>query len=354
MDFARLARTVTAIAVAVSATAGSALAQNSVCTDLEAQLASLERGPAPGSITNSRQYDASIARQRIEIDQANAEARRAGCTGGFLIFQPRPEAKCGALMATIDRMQANLQRLSASRSRYASDPYEVSRRRSEVLRALSNNRCGNYAMSGAPQREGNFLEMLFGQGRINTFNDGYYSPNGQFGTYRTLCVRTCDGYYFPISFSTVPGHFAADEQTCQSMCPGSEVSLYTYRNPGEDTNQMVSLAGEPYTALPSAFRYRKEYDAACTCGATTAALANYSAPTTVMPRTVEPIFATIATPKPIARPAAGEDPETLANRGGRFVPRPATANTRGPEVAGVGSTAGRNVRVVGPSYYYGQ
>jgi hypothetical protein len=26
------------------------------------------------------------------------------------------------------------------------------------------------------------------------------------GTYRTLCVRLCDGFYFPISFSTIPSN----------------------------------------------------------------------------------------------------------------------------------------------------
>ena len=102
-------------------------------------------------------------------------------------------------------------------------------------------------------------------------------------------MRKCDGYYFPISFSTVPARFSADEQTCQSMCPGSDVALYIYRNPGEDVSQMVSLAGEPYSALPTAFRYRKEYDAACTCGApAAAALSPIAAPANLSPAAAPP------------------------------------------------------------------
>ena len=85
------------------------------------------------------------------------------------------------------------------------------------------------------------------------------------GTYRTVCVRTCDGYYFPISYSTVASRFADDEHTCQRLCPASEVALYSYRNPGEDMEQAVSVSGQPYTALPNAFRYRKEFTAACSC-----------------------------------------------------------------------------------------
>src|SRR5690606_29512315 len=31
------------------------------------------------------------------------------------------------------------------------------------------------------------------------------------GTYRTVCVRLCDGFFFPISFATTPDRFGADE-----------------------------------------------------------------------------------------------------------------------------------------------
>ena len=78
-------------------------------------------------------------------------------------------------------------------------------------------------------------------------------------------MRSCDGYYFPISYSTVQSRFADDQRTCQRECPATEAQLYTYRNPGEDMDQAVSLAGQPYTALPTAFQYRKEFNAACSC-----------------------------------------------------------------------------------------
>ena len=364
----RLSRSIIAAAISaltLSAAVDTARAQANVCTSLEAELASLENGATAGSAAEARQYDASIAKQRNEIDRARAEAGRAGCLGGFLIFQPRPQAKCGALMATIDRMEANLRRLQASRSRYASSSSEVARRRAEVLSALAYNRCGTgynagrggggFNTASSPREsESNFFDMLFG-GRIRTQTDRYY--NGQFGTYRTLCVRTCDGYYFPISFSTVPSKFAADEQTCQAMCPGSDVRLYTYRNPGEEPNQMVSLAGEPYTVLPTAFRYRKEYDAACACRAPDPTLVASLAP----PATLRPVMPaagglTTGTPVPIPvlRASMGEDPETLANRTGDFIPRQIRGNQGGDTVAGVSPDGERSVRVVGPSYYYGQ
>ena len=78
-------------------------------------------------------------------------------------------------------------------------------------------------------------------------------------------MRTCDGYYFPISYSTVPSRFADDANTCQRLCPASEVALYSFRNPGEAMEQAVSVSGQMYTALPNAFRYRKEITAGCSC-----------------------------------------------------------------------------------------
>ena len=68
-------------------------------------------------------------------------------------------------------------------------------------------------------------------------------------------MRTCDGYYFPISYSTTPASFPQDEQTCQRMCPAAEVALYTHRNPGEDIAQAVSTGGRSYSELPNAFTY---------------------------------------------------------------------------------------------------
>lgn len=84
------------------------------------------------------------------------------------------------------------------------------------------------------------------------------------GTYRTVCVRTCDGYFFPISFATTPDRFAADEAACRSRC-SSSARLYVYPNPGAEPEQMVNLSGQPYSALKSAFLFRTNYDAGCTC-----------------------------------------------------------------------------------------
>src|SRR5262249_31386129 len=45
----------------------------------------------------------------------------------------------------------------------------------------------------------------------------------------------------------------------------AEVTLYVHHNPGEDVSRAISLAGKPYTELPTAFQYRKEFVASCSC-----------------------------------------------------------------------------------------
>ena len=63
----------------------------------------------------------------------------------------------------------------------------------------------------------------------------------------------------------MPSRFADDDRTCHRLCPAAEVMLFTYRNPGEDVTQSVSTSGQQYTALPNAFRYRKELVSGCSC-----------------------------------------------------------------------------------------
>jgi hypothetical protein len=85
-----------------------------------------------------------------------------------------------------------------------------------------------------------------------------------FGTVRTLCVRLCDGYYFPISFATSRSALARDADSCTASC-GSEARLFYYSNPGGDIETMVDLNGLAYQSLPNAFKYRKTLVNDCRC-----------------------------------------------------------------------------------------
>jgi hypothetical protein len=126
-----------------------------------------------------------------------------------------------------------------------------------------------------------------------------------------------------------------------------DVKLFTHRNPGEDSEAMVSIAGEPYMSQPYALAYRNAYDPACTCRSAVAA-------TPIGGIGVQP--AQIVAPVPIPRPEASADPDTVANFFNGFTPVP-VAPASSKAVAGLGKDEDKNaasVRVVGPSYYYAQ
>jgi hypothetical protein len=86
-------------------------------------------------------------------------------------------------------------------------------------------------------------------------------PNGR---YRSVCVRLCDGFYYPIHYATYGSLLAQDAAQCQSNC-AAPAELYVYRNPGQEIEQAVSLSGSAYMDLPVALRFRKEYVNGCSC-----------------------------------------------------------------------------------------
>ncbi len=241
--------------------------QNPVCQRLEAQLSTIDRGATdPGRADQTRRYEDAANKQQAELDRTVAQARRMGCEGsGFFLFGGQP-AQCGPLNNQIQQMRASLDRIlgDLQRLQSAGIDYERDGQRRTVLAALARNDCGPQyrgATQAATQPRG-FFDTLFGSGSI--FSSGPSGPS-QSSTYRTICVRTCDGFYFPISFATTPGYFRDDEQKCQRMCPAAEVMLFSHRNPGEEVTQATSISGRLYTELPNAFRYRQEFNAACSC-----------------------------------------------------------------------------------------
>ncbi|MFY0612362.1 MAG: DUF2865 domain-containing protein [Hyphomicrobiaceae bacterium] len=84
------------------------------------------------------------------------------------------------------------------------------------------------------------------------------------GRYRTVCVRLCDGYFFPISNTSSRRDFYSDAQQCRSSCQGNTRLFYMSPN-----NPSIKLArdqrGLAYTDLKTAFLYRKKYSKSCSC-----------------------------------------------------------------------------------------
>jgi hypothetical protein len=246
-------------------------AVNPMCPRLEAQLATIDRGGSgdPAKDDQIRRYQDAATRQQGELDRVTSQARRMGCdSSGFFSLFSGQSAQCGPVNNQIQQMRANLDQITSNLERLRGgfgNPDRDNQRRS-VLTALAQNNCGpQYAAAARAAGSGNFLSNLFGN---NTSPDAPGADVGpQSGTYRTVCVRTCDGAYFPISFATVPTRFPDDEKACKALCPAAEATLFSYRNPGEDMNQAVSINGQPYSSSPNAFKYRTEFNPSCACKA---------------------------------------------------------------------------------------
>jgi hypothetical protein len=339
-------RLAAAAAIVVSAcTAAIAQAPNPACQRLEAQLTSLDNGNNdPARADQIRRADETIKRQQFDVDKLVSQGRRLGCenSGFFSIFN-NPPAQCGALNRQIDQQRTALERLQNDFERLNGGTTERASQRQSLLIALGNNGCGpQYRQAALAGQQGGFFDRLFGS------NGGIFSsaPGPMGGTYRTICVRTCDGFYYPISFATSQDRFRDDEQTCQRMCPASEVALYSYHNPGEEVAQAVSLSGRPYSELPTAFSYRKALDKTCSCRkpgeSWSQALKINGVDDTIAPGDV---VVTEQNAKRLSQPRIGADGKPIR------AAAPATGNP-GPAADAPADTdpAKRTVRTVGPTF----
>ena len=246
---------------------------NPMCIRLEGQLAQIDRGAGTGDPAKDeqiRRYQEAQSRQQGELDRVTQQAKRMGCeSSGFFSLFNGQSAQCTPVNNQIQQMRANLEQITTSLERLRSGGIggaDRENQRRSVLAALAQNNCGPQYAAAAAQRPGNFIDNLFGN-NSNSLPPPSPELAAPSGTYRTVCVRTCDGAYFPVSFATVQARFQDDERTCKALCPATEANLFAYRNPGEDINQAVSLTGQNYSALPNAFKFRTEFNPSCACKA---------------------------------------------------------------------------------------
>ena len=104
-----------------------------------------------------------------------------------------------------------------------------------------------------------------GERPFNPFGDDAERPgrSSEGGYFRTLCVRLCDGFPIPLSFSTPRSQFAKDARRCAQACPAGR--LFVYRNPGGNMEDMVDLDGRSYRRLATAFLHQTKHVENCTC-----------------------------------------------------------------------------------------
>ena len=221
--------------------------------------------------SSSRDELPKLEQQIREADakfrKLNQEAERRQCYEDAFLFgrSLRRTPECVRLNRDIEAARRDVRSLQQQRQRIAR-PDASRSQQDDLIAELARRGCGeDYQRQYEARRRAPSFFSFFGE-RDYTLREppGQTEPALPFSTYRTMCVRTCDGYYFPVSFSTLPSQFAADETKCQNRCAAPS-SLFIYRNPGEEVEQMISLGGEEYARLPNAWLYRKRFISGCSC-----------------------------------------------------------------------------------------
>jgi hypothetical protein len=245
---------------------GAAQAQSATCSQLNAMLQSLDSNPA---LRNASQTSENLT--ALEANERNAEQAylRTGCQAAQDSGQ-RQTPQCRGIARQILSQRAQIAQMQQN----AGTGSALLQQRDQVMQQMARYRCvpltsgATFSSTTAAPPPRGILDQLFGPPTQGGYDDGQYPPYGvynPFGTIRTLCVRLSDGYYWPISYSTTPDYIPQDAETCAAECPNQQVELYYYDNPGQDPTQMINTMGEPYSALPNAFAYRKQFDLKNSC-----------------------------------------------------------------------------------------
>jgi hypothetical protein len=188
------------------------------CRRYRAELAALQTGASTTQALNN------------EIGRLEAYFRGLNCEGGkFLFFDTRPP-QCGAVE----------QRIRSLRATYGGAVLDDDGARRRELQRLVAGTC--------PARE-----TWAGSGDT-------YAKGGP----QMVCVRTCDGGFFPLR-NLPDGRGGADEM-CQALCPGTEAQAYSMPWGDEALKHAASVKGSrAYTGLANAFKFRKEFVPNCSC-----------------------------------------------------------------------------------------
>ena len=232
--------------------------KNPICLQLEQRL--VQEGQKGNQSANRLPQIEAEMRTVDQTFNVGSSKLDKGCYEYFLFTKTfRNTPQCKELARQVEVAKRRLSDLEAQRQEAMGSAGRSYK--DDIIRELARNNCGANYVDQARRRDGGVWQDE------ETIGNSTWTPQGNSGvaTYRTLCVRLCDGFYFPVSFSTLPSHFPQDAEVCSSKC-AAPTELYYYPNPGGTVDQSVALTTqEAYTKLRSAFRYRKEYVNGCSC-----------------------------------------------------------------------------------------
>jgi hypothetical protein len=233
--------------------------QGGICLQLEQRLAS-EANKGSQSRDLLPKLDQELSNADRTARQAQQQLDRGDCFEYFLFSKTlKSSPACRAANSQLEGAKRRVGELDVQRQQLVSGGGRSFQ--DDIVRELARNNCGNKYTQQANNGGGSSIW----QDEDNTAGSGGQFGNLGYATYRTVCVRLCDGYYFPVSFSTLPQHFDRDADACQSKC-AAPVDLYYHQNPGSGVEQAVShKTKQVYSSLKVAFLYRNKFLPGCSC-----------------------------------------------------------------------------------------
>ena len=150
-----------------------------------------------------------------------------------------------------------------------------------------------------------------------------------------ICVRGCDGGFFPVSYSARNSNLQDLEALCKALCPNAEASLYT-RSLWRGLESAVSINGDSYKDHPNAFKFQKTYDPACGCKPPDKSWAEALADAEAMlaERHKKDQVVTVEQAEKLSQPYAPNDPRLKKQKTPAPNPADATATLPAPEPDG--------------------
>ncbi|WP_424362827.1 DUF2865 domain-containing protein [Methylocystis parvus] len=82
---------------------------------------------------------------------------------------------------------------------------------------------------------------------------------------RAVCVRACDGYYFPALPVSRDSDRAAQQASCEKLCPGAEATLFVFPEGSDKIEETKAKSGETYAELLARLDLNDARAKSCSC-----------------------------------------------------------------------------------------
>jgi chaperonin cofactor prefoldin len=248
-------------------TTGQTAAQQTSCARIARDMQGLQDENQTNRADVLRKQAQRNATQAYKLAQ---QIETAGCNkSGFLFFGNDAPPQCADMKARVEQLTQRSQALLAQAERAPSAETRL-KQLAKLEAAYENRGCNGQSQAGigetplppvagaaAPQVDDNRPSPPIGQPTEEDRAAAYASGSGAPGA---VCVRLCDGYFFPLSGARSRSEAG---EMCQAQCPATETALF-YRRGGAIASAF-SPEGQNYSSLPNAFAYQKSFNPDCSC-----------------------------------------------------------------------------------------